>query len=158
MKIALLQTATNIMDFLKGNDEKRNFILKVQNMTYVKENSLLSEIKKFAEKLEQPSRKGFISLPLIGLLLEDTEVVGDVPVNSNEVKRGKMPQKSIMKKREEERVLVGEEEFSKEDIKKIKKLMKSVNKFIEEDEMEFNEPFEDIDKEKTGFLNPADFE
>lgn len=131
--------------------------MRIKEMGYVKKNSLDSEIKNFAEKLEQPSRKGFISIPLLSLMLEDAEV-GEVPVNAAEVKRGRMPQESILKKKEEATRLVGQEDFTDEEMTKIKKVMKKVNEFIHQDEMEFNEPFEEFDEDRTGLLLVEDFE
>ena len=168
IKLAILKTnQKTIWNYLKGKDDKRTFVLESEKMPFVSSNNNVTEIKKLADDLEQPSRKGFISLPLLNFALEETGLEdaklsklkafgGQNIVDAREdvssiLKDNNLrPKKSVL--------LVGEREFTEAQIKKIKQLVNEINSFIEEDGLKFKEVFEQYDKTKSGLVTYSQFD
>jgi hypothetical protein len=109
---------TSIWRYLKRKDDKRTFILECEKMPFVAGGNSVNEIKELASELEQPSRKGFVSLPLLSLALEETEADEkkltqmETKEMRNQIGKSSILKDSNLRKKKAPTVLVGKREFT----------------------------------------------
>lgn len=135
-------------------------------MPFVAGHSSAGEIKKLASELEQPSRKGFISLPLLSLALEEIEAdhsqLSNIQVTNREVdsliEKSSILRDSGLRKKETPTVMIGEREFTEPEIKQVKQLVSDINAFIEEDGLTYKGVFQEYDKSKSGLVTYSQFD